>query len=212
MIATSRVVTGGKTYLTGYVDHFSAYTTAEEDKAARDKAFTDRAKARGKAVDWTIKVSGTETQRVEGWTFVYDVDLFASGGDIEMGGVYKGHAQLNIKGTYKGNLAVIKSVGKIVGEAKDTKLTFFLMDSPLVDLLTGAPVGDPIVGTVGVMNLKGFGSLDITATGPNVQGHVNKDAKGSQPLIFSLKVSGDDVQLEIKNVGIFGGKILRTTK
>ncbi len=62
------------------------------------------------------------------------------------------------------------------------------------------------------MNLKGFGTLDITATAPNVSGHVNKDAKGNSPVVFEIRVDGEDVELEIKNVGIFGGKILRTSQ
>ncbi len=212
VMATSRVETGTRTLLTAYVDGFSAYTTADEDAKARDKAFTDRAKARGKQVDWTIKVIGTETQHVEGWTFTYDLDLFASGGDVAMGGVYRGHVQMDLKGTYKGPVSIIKSAGKITATARDAKLSFYMMDEPLANLLTGEPVGDPIVGTVGVMNLKGFGSLNITASGPNVSGHVDRDANGNSPVVFEIRVDGEDVELEIKNVGIFGGKILRTTQ
>lgn len=213
IIPTQRLVRDGNTMLTAQVDGFSAYTTSEEDKAAIDKAFTDRAKQRGKEVDFTIKVSGTETQKVEGWTFEYELDMFASGGGMQMGGIYNGHASLSIDGKYKGPASIVKSFGTVSGIGRDQSLRFIIVDEPLASLLTGEPVGDPIVAGAGSMKLKGMASLDIQATAPNVKGRYNKkNVKGDDAVPFLIRITGDDVQVEIPNVGIFPGKILRTTK
>jgi len=212
IVPTERMETGGMTILTAYVNGFSAYTTAEEDAAARDKAFQDRAKAKGQEVDWTIKAGGTETQTNEGWTFNYELDFFASGGGAGMGGVYDGHASLSIDGEYEGQMSIVSSFGTVKGIGRDQKLRFWIVDAPLASLLTGEDVGDPIVSGAGKMNLEGMGSLNIVATAPNVKGQVDKTAQGGDPLPFTILVNGDDVQIEIPNCGIFPGKILRTTK
>jgi hypothetical protein len=213
VMATSRVEADGRTLLTAYVDGFSAYTTAEEDAAARDKAFTDRAKAKGQQVDWTIKAGGTETQNLQGWTFEYELDLFASGGDEGMGGAYKGYGYLSIKGEYKEDLGIVQGLGKVSGVGRDEKLSFYICDAPLADLLTGKSVGDPIIAGVGVMNAKGMASLNMIAVAPNVQGQYDKNnIEGSDAVPFKIEVAGEDVKIEIPNVGIFPGKILRTTK
>jgi hypothetical protein len=214
IVASDRLVYGGSTLLTAYVDGFSAYTTSEEDQAAIDKAFVDRASARGQQVDWTIKAGGKETQTVEGWTFNYEFDLFASGGGVDKGGVYKGHASMLMDGTYKGPASIVKSMGKIKGSGRDQNLSFIIIEASLADLLTGASVGDPIVGGAGTMNLEGLASLDIKATAPNVSGQYNSgDVSAKDGVPFLVKVTtGEDVQIEVPRVGIFPGKILRTTK
>jgi hypothetical protein len=213
IVPTNRITTGGRTLLTAAVDGFSPYTTSEEDKAAIDKAFVDRAKALGKQVDFTIKAGGKETQTNQGWTFDYEFDMFASGGGVDVGGLYKGNAMLFVDGKYKGPASIVKSFGKVSGTGRDQKLQFWIVDSPVVSLLTGEPVGEPLVGGAGTMNFKGTGSLDIAAIGPTVRGRYNKNnVKGSGGVPFTILVNGDDVQVEIPKVGIFPGKILRTTK
>lgn len=213
VMATTRVETGGRTLLSAYVDGFSAYTTAEEDAAARDQAFVDRAKEKGQQVDWTIKAGGTETQNNMGWKFEYELDLFASGGDVGMGGLYKGHGYLSIKGEYTENMGIVQGLGKISGVGRDENLTFYIIDAPLADLLTGESVGDPIVAGAGVMHAKGMASLNMSAVAPNVQGQYDKNnIEGDDPVPFRIEVAGEDVKIYIDNVGIFPGKILRTTK
>lgn len=213
VMATTRVETGGRTLLTAYVDGFSAYTTAEEDAAARDQAFVDRAKAKGQQVDWTIKAGGTETQNNMGWKFEYELDMFASGGDVGMGGQYKGHGYLSIKGEYTENMGIVQGFGKISGMGRDENLTFYVIDAPLADLLTGESVGDPIVGGAGIMHAKGMASLNMSAVAPNVKGQVDKNnIEGDSPMPFRIEIAGEDVKIYIDNVGIFPGKILRTTK
>ncbi|PKQ38259.1 MAG: hypothetical protein CVT59_03270 [Actinobacteria bacterium HGW-Actinobacteria-1] len=213
VMATTRVETGGRTLLTAYVDGFSAYTTAEEDAAARDKAFVDRAKAKGQQVDWTIKAGGTETQNNMGWKFEYELDLFASGGDVGMGGLYKGHGYLSIKGEYTENMGIVQGFGKISGIGRDEDLSFYIVDAPLADLLTGESVGDPIISGSGIMRGKGMASLNMSAVAPNVQGQYDKNnVEGDSPVPFKIEVAGEDVKIYIDNVGIFPGKILRTTK
>lgn len=213
VMATSRVEANGRTLLTAYVDGFSAYTTAEEDAAARDKAFTDRAKAKGQQVDWTIKAGGTETQNVQGWSFEYELDFFASGGGEGMGGFYNGHAYLTIKGEYKESMGIVQGLGKVSGAGRDEKLRFTICDAVLANLLTGEQVGEAVVTGAGVMNAKGMASLNMKAWGPDVKGEVDKNnIEGADAVPFTMKVTGEDVQIEIPNVGIFPGKILRTTK
>jgi hypothetical protein len=212
IIPTARLTRDGHTLLTAAVDGFSSYTTSEEEKAAVDKAFVERAKARGKEVDFTIKVSGSETQKVEGWTFDYDFDMFASGGGVDVGGPYKGYATLAIKGNYKGPASIVKSYGKISGVGRDSSLQFNIIDVALTDLLTGASVEAP-VGGQGKMNMKGMASLNMAASGPTASAKYSKhNIEGSDPVPFDIRIKGDDVQVEIPNVGIFPGKILRTTK
>ncbi len=213
VMATSRVEVDGRTLLTAYVDGFSPYTTAEEDAAARDQAFVDRAKAKGQQVDWTIKAGGTETQSNMGWEFEYELDLFASGGDVSMGGVYNGHGYLSIKGEYKENMGIVQGLGKISGIGRDERLSFVIIDAPLADLLTGESVGDPIISGAGVMHAKGMASLNMSAVAPNVKGQVDKNnIEGDDPVPFKIEIAGEDVKIYIDNVGIFPGKILRTTK
>lgn len=212
VIPTAVVEYNGLTLLTAYVDGFSAYTTAEEDAAARDKAFVDRAQARGQEVDWTIKVVGSETQEDTGWTFNYDFDLFASGGDVGMGGKYTGYANMILTGTYEGPESIVSSFGTISGSQRDDGLTFAIVDAPLASLLTGESIEDPIVTGSGIMRGTGFGSFSATAVGPDMQGHVEETSEAAGPIPFTIKIVGEDVQLEIENVGIFPGKILRTTK
>jgi hypothetical protein len=213
VMATTRVETGGRTLLTAYVDGFSAYTTAEEDAAARDQAFVDRAKAKGQQVDWTIKAGGTEEQNNQGWKFIYELDFFASGGDVGVGGIYNGHASLSIEGEYTQSMGVVSSFGKVNGIGRDDKLRFIIIDAQLADLLTGESVENPVIAGSGVMNAKGMASLNMAAVGPTVKGQYDKNnVEGDSPVPFTIKVVGEDVQIEIANVGIFPGKILRTTK
>ena len=212
-MATTRVETGGRTLLTAYVDGFSAYTTAEEDAAARDQAFVDRAKARGKQVDWTIKAGGTEEQNNQGWKFTYELDFFASGGDVGMGGIYNGHGYLSIKGEYAETMGVVSGFGKINAVGRDDKLRFAIIDAPLADLLTGASIETPIISGYGIMNAKGMGSLNMSAVGPNAKGQYDKNnIEGDSPVPFRVEIAGEDVKIYIDNVGIFPGKILRTTQ
>ncbi len=215
VMATTRVNTGTTTLLTAYVDGFSPYTTAEEDAAARDKAFQDRAAAKGQQVDWTIRATGKETQDLGGWAMEYELDLFGSGGDAGMGGVYNGHAMLDIKGTYTGpDNPYIASFGDIKAIGRDQKLKFTMVEASLTNLLTGLPEGEPFTAGAGVMYMTGMGTLNITALGvQGEKGEVNKTVEGGDPVAFTIKVTtGEDVQIEIPNVGIFPGKILRTTK
>lgn len=205
VIATSRSERNGATYLTAYVEGFSAYFPTEADEEAITKAWSQ-----GKIVDWTIKVAGTETQQVEGWTFNYEVDFFASGGDIGMGGTYAGHGDLWVTGTYDQPMGIIATMGDLSGHARDDNLKFTLIEHSLASLLTGESE-DTVVNGWGTMNGKGLGELNIAAWGPNVAGGTSESAEGATPLPFTLIVNGEDVQLEIPNVGIFPGKILRTT-
>jgi hypothetical protein len=214
IIPTARMEYGDRTFLTGYVDGFSAYTTSEEDAAARDKAAVDRANAKGQQVDWTLKVAGTETQEISGWTFSYEVDIFASGGDVGQGGTYTGTAMLYVEGTYSGpETPYYQTMGSINAIGRDQALTFTMIDPPLASLLTG--VGGDMPAADGVMNLTGMADLSISATGvQGEQGQVGEnDVESTDAVDFTLKVTTfEDVQLEIDNVGIFAGKILRTTK
>jgi hypothetical protein len=212
-IATTRMDYGDRTFLTAYVDGFSAYTTSEEDAAARDQAFVDRAKTKGQEVDWTIKVVGTETQENQGWTFNYEFDLFASGGDVGKGGVYKGYATLYVTGHYDMPASIVTGFGDISGTARDDNLTFNIIDAPLASLLTGQPIEDPIIVGQGTMNGSGLASLNIEASAPDVSGQYDSgQVEGSSPMPFTFEIVGEDVEIEIDNVGIFPGKILRTTK
>ncbi len=213
VMPTTRVDLPGVTLLSAYVDGFSAYTTAEEDAAARDKAFVDREKARGKQVDWTIKAGGTETQEEMGWKFEYELDLFASGGAEGMGGIYKGHGSLMVSGKYEESLGVVQSLGTISGTARDDNLTFSIIDASLASLLTGEDVTDPIISGSGIIHGKGLASLNLSATAPNVQGKVDKNnIEGDSPVPFKIEIAGEDVKIYIDKVGIFPGKILRTSQ
>lgn len=213
VIPTTRMEWGERTFLTAYVDGFSAYTTAEEDAAARDKAFVDRAKAKGQQVDWTVKVIGQETQEVQGWKFIYDLDIFASGGDVGMAGVYKGTCLLSMTGTYEENLGIVQGLGDISGGIRNDNFEFVIIDYQLADLLTGESIGEPTTCSSGYITGEGFGNLNIYASAPNVQGEYHSGpVSGSEPLSFDMIVTGEDVQVEVRDVGIFPGKILRTTK
>lgn len=213
VVATDRITVNGRTVLTASVDGFSAYTTSEEDAAARDQAFVDRAKKRGKAVDWTIKVVGSEQKRVEGWTFDYQLDMFASGGGVEQAGTYKGHASLSLDGKYDKTISIIKGFGTVNGIGRDQSLTFTMIDPSLAYLSGSGAPDDPQVDGFGTMKLEGMSSIDISAVGPTAKGHYNKNnVKGSGGVPFTLAVKGEDVQVEIANIGIFPGKILRTSK
>ena len=215
VIATSRMDYGGSTFLTAYVDGFSPYTTAEEDQAARDAAWVEQAQAKGQMPDWTIKVIGSETKDIEGWSFVYDLDMFASGGGIGQGGTYKGHAMMNVVGEYKDTtgLPYYQTFGSINAIGRDQALTFTMIDPPLASLLTGA--GGDMPFAEGVMNLEGMGDLSITAEGAQGEkGQVgDDDIQTTDAVEFTLKVTTfEDVQVEIEDVGIFPGKILRTAQ
>lgn len=215
VVATSRMDYGGRTFLTAYVQGFSPYTTSEEDQAARDAAWVEQAQAKGQMPDWTIKVIGSETKEIEGWSFVYDLDLFASGGGIGQGGTYKGHAMMNVVGEYKDTTGVpyYQTFGSINAIGRDQALTFQMIDPPLASLLTGA--GGDMPFAEGVMNLEGMGDLNLTAEG--VQGEKadasQQDIQSTDAVEFTLKVTTfEDVQVEIEDVGIFPGKILRTAQ
>ena len=216
IVPTSRLVYGGRTILTAYVDGFSPYTTSEEDQAAIDQAAVDRAKAKGQQVDWTIKASGAETQTNEGWKFNYEFDLFASGGGVSQGGTYNGHSQLLLTGKYDGPTSpYIKSFGEVKGSGYDKALTFTMTDAPMTRTLTGEPPGQAVVAGFGTMNLTGLSQLNMGATG--IQGekaqYNSGDVEGSGGLPFMIKVTTfEDVLVEVPNVGVFPGKILRTTK
>lgn len=213
IVPTTRLEYGERTLLTGYVDGFSAYTTSEEDAAARDKAFVDQAEKKGQQVDWTIKIVGQETQDAQGWQFVYDLDIFASGGGVGMGGVYKGTCLLSMTGKYAESFGMVQGLGDVSGGIRNDSFQMVLIDYHLADLLTGQTVGEPTVSSTGYITGEGFGSLNISATAPNVQGEYHSGpVSGSEPLGYTLLVNGEDVQFEIPGVGIFPGKILRTTK
>ncbi len=214
IVPTTRLFRDGVTLLTANVDGFSAYTTAEEDKAAIDEAFVERAKARGKQVDWTIKAGGTETQSLEGWDFTYEIDLFASGGDVWQGGRYEGYVNFFVNGVYNGPApAFVDTFGEVKGSGRDDALSFYIVDAPLASLLTGESVGEPLVCGAGVAHLEGLASLNMSAQAPNVSGNYDTgDVSATDATPFTIIVNGEDVQLEIPNVGIFPGKILRTTK
>ncbi|MDO8962939.1 MAG: hypothetical protein Q7W30_00425 [Coriobacteriia bacterium] len=211
VVPTSVSTTTAGTLLMASVDGFSAYGAGEADQQ-----FIDRANAKGQQVDWTIKVSGSETQDLQGWKMTYDVDLFASGGSTYMGGVYKGYMTMAVKGKYDYPSSIVKGLGKISYAGRDDALTFVVVDDPVVDLLTGEPVkdegGETIVSSLGKASLKGLASLDITARAANASGKYSKQAAEGTPQSFQMTIRGEDVQLEIPNVGIFPGKILRTTK
>ena len=216
VVATSRMDYGGRTFLTADVQGFSPYTTAEEDQEARDQAWTEQAKKKGQTPDWTIKVIGTETQENQGWTFDYELDMFASGGGMGKGGTYKGHAMLDMTGTYDDAGATspfFTTTGAVNAIGRDQALTFQMIDSDLANLLTG---GDDVMPcATGVMNLEGMGDLNIEAFG--VQGEHGQvgeqDVQTAGGVAFTLKVTTfEDVQVEIENVGIFPGKILRTAQ
>lgn len=213
VIPTTRLDYGERTFLTAYVDGFSAYTTSEEDQAARDKAFVDQAQQKGQEVDWTIKVIGTETQEVQGWSFEYSLDIFASGGGVGMGGPYTGTCLLSMTGTYQENLGPVVGLGDVSGGIRDDSFEFVVIEHQLASLLTGRPVGEPTVCSSGYISGEGFGNLNIYATAPTAQGEYHSGpVSGSEPMSFEMLISGEDVQVEIKDVGIFPGKILRTTK
>lgn len=213
IVPTTRLEYGERTFLTAYVDGFSAYTTAEEDAAARDAAFVERAKAKGQQVDWTIKVLGQEVQENQGWTFTYDLDIFASGGGVGMGGPYTGTCLLSMTGKYQESLGIVQGLGDISGGIRDESFEFVMIDYQLADLLTGQSVGEPTICSSGYISGEGFGNLNIYASAPNVQGEYHSGpVSGSEPMAFTMLVTGEDVQVEIPNVGIFPGKILRTTK
>lgn len=208
-VVPSVVTTDGATTLVrAQVEGFSAYGLGDADQT-----LIDRAKANGKQSDWTIKVVGSETQEAEGWTFVYDLDMFASGAGIDKGGLYTGYATLTVTGKFDETFGgIVQGLGDIKASARDDALRFVIADEPLADLLTGAPVGDPYVGGVGLMNGKGMGQLNISATGPTASGSHSDTVSGDSPVRFKIEIKGEDVQVEIDKVGIFPGKILRTEK
>ena len=215
VVATSRMDYGGRTFLTAYVQGFSPYTTAEEDQAARDAAWVEQAQAKGQTPDWTIKVIGSESKDISGWSFVYELDMFASGGGIGKGGTYKGTAMMDVVGEYKDTAGVpfYTTTGNINAIGRDQALTFQMIDSDLASLLTGEDAGMPCAQ--GVMNLEGMGDLSISAEGAQGEkGQVDEqDVQSTDPVTFTLKVTTfEDVQVEIEDVGIFPGKILRTAQ
>lgn len=216
VIATSRMDYGGRTFLTADVQGFSSYTTAEEDQEARDQAWVEQAKRKGQTPDWTLKVIGSETQENQGWTFNYELDMFASGGGVVKGGTYKGHAMLSVDGTYDDAGATspfFTTMGELNAIGRDQALTFQMIDSDLASLLTGADADMPCA--TGVMNLEGMGDLNIEAFGiQGEHGQVNtQDQQATSPVPFTLKVTTfEDVQVEIEGVGVFAGKILRTAQ
>lgn len=216
VVATTRMDYGGRTFLTAYVDGFSGYTTADEDQASRDKAWTDQAEKKGQRPDWTIKAVGSENQEIQGWKFTYELDMFASGGGIGQGGQYTGHAMFSVDGTYDDAGAYapyFTTAGAINAVGRDQALTFTMIDPPLASLLTGA--GGDMPFAEGTMNLEGMGDFSISAEGmQGERGGVDKqDIQTTSPVAFTIKVTTfEDVQVEIENAGIFPGKILRTAQ
>ncbi len=213
VVATTRMDYGGRTFLTAYVQGFSPYTTSEEDQAARDAAWVEQAQMKGQTPDWTIKVIGSETQSVQGWEFIYDLDIFASGGGVGMGGPYKGTCLLSMTGKYSEDLGIVQSLGDISGGVRDESFEFSVVDFELVNLLTGESGGEPTICSSGYISGEGFGNLNISATAPDVQGEYHSGpVSGGEPVSFEMRITGEDVQVEIENVGIFPGKILRTAQ
>jgi hypothetical protein len=197
------------------VDGFSAYGLGDGGDGAAGGGAAAGGAASGKQVDWTIKVVGDETQEAQGWKFKYDLDLFASGGGVGQGGTYRGHGQVVMVGTYDKTLGgIIKSLGDIKATARDDSLSFTVCDAPLADLLTGNSVDseDGVLRGSGIFHGKTQGTLAISATGPTASGKVDKTANGDSPVPFTIEIAGEDVKVEIANMGIFGGKILRTEK
>lgn len=194
------------TLVTAEVEGFSSYGLAEADA-------TDVATANENAgmVDWTIKVVGTETQTVEGWTFNYELDLFASGAGVSKGGMYHGHAALFMDGTYDGPAGIVSSFGDLNGVGRDEALEFSVVDAPLASLIDDEPIVDQAILGHGIMRLQGLGELNIYASAPNVSGQYESGkVEGGDPVPFDIEIVGEDVEVEIPNVGIFPGKILRT--
>jgi hypothetical protein len=198
------------------VDGFSAYGLGDGgDGASGGGTAAGGDAASGKQVDWTIKVIGGETQKAQGWQFQYDLDFFASGGGVGQGGTYRGHGQVVMVGKYDETLGgIIKGLGDIKATARDDNLSFTICDAPLADLLTGQDVNseDGVLRGSGIFHGKTQGKITISATGPNVSGKVDKTANGDSPVPFTVEIAGADVKVEIENMGIFGGKILRTEK
>lgn len=206
------VTASGSPIVVAQVDGFSAYGLGDGAGTGGDSGN----QASPKQVDWTIKVIGTENQEAEGWKFTYDLDFFASGGGVGQGGTYKGHGTIVMVGKYDKTMAgIIKGLGDIKATARDDNLTFTIVDAPLTDLLTGTTdvnTEDGVLRGSGIFHGKTEGTLAISAKGPNVSGKVDKDASGDSPLPFTIEIAGEDVKVEIENMGIFGGKILRTEK
>jgi hypothetical protein len=116
-------------------------------------------------------------------------------------------------GKYEESLGVVQGLGDVSGGARDQALTFYMIDGALADLLTGETVeGMPCAR--GYIRGEGYGNLNIYATAPTAKGEYHSGpVSGAEPMEFDLKVTtGEDVQVEIADIGIFPGKILRTTK
>lgn len=218
-VVPSVVVTAsGSPIVVAEVDGFSAYGLGDGTGAGGGggSSDADSNNSSGKQLDWTIKVIGSETQDAQGWKFQYDLDFFASGGSgVTKAGNYKGHGQIVMVGSYDETLGgIVKGLGDIKATARDDNLTFAVVDAPLADLLTGNSVEseDGVLRGSGMFRGKTQGTLGISATGPNVSGKVDKTANGDSPVPFTIEVAGGDVKVEVKNMGIFGGKILQTEK
>ncbi|MDO9107986.1 MAG: hypothetical protein Q7U89_03235 [Coriobacteriia bacterium] len=119
------------------------------------------------------------------------MQLTEKGGGVAQGGVCEGYATFTVNGEYDGPAAsFLQSFGEVKGTGRDDKLRF-----------------------ISLMHANGLASLNMAVSGPNVSASYNKDnIQGDSPVPFSIKVTGEDVQVEIPNVGIFPGKILRTEK
>lgn len=199
------------------VDGFSAYGLGDggSSTGAGAGSNANSNSGSGKQVDWTVKVIGTETQENQGLKLTYDLDFFASGGGVGQGGTYKGHGQIVMVGKYDETLGgIVKALGDIKATARDDNLSFTICDAPLADLLTGNEVNteDGVLRGSGIFQGKTQGTLALSATGPNAKGQVDKTTNGDSPLPFKIECIGEDVKVEIANMGIFGGKVLRTEK
>ena len=197
------------------VDGFSAYGLGDGGDASAGGGTAAGNNAGGKQVDWTVKVIGTETQEDQGLKLTYDLDFFASGGGVGQGGHYKGHGQIVMVGKYDESLGgIVKALGDIKATARDDNLSFTVCDASLANLLTGNDAGneDGVLRGSGIFHGKAEGTLALSATGPTASGKVDKTANGDSPLPFTIEIAGEDAKIEVANMGIFGGKILRTEK
>ncbi len=138
--------------------------------------------------------------------------MFASGGGVDVGGFYNGYATLGIKGNYKGPASIVKSYGKISGIGAGLEAQVHHHRRAADGSAHRESVENPVGGS-GKMNMKGMASLNMAASGPTASAKYSKhNIEGSDPVPFTILIKGEDVQVEIPNVGIFPGKILRTTK
>lgn len=216
LVATDRRQTDAGTILMAEVSGFSSYGVGTATKAARAKAKQQRKKQQ--QGHYVISVHDKVTFTVQDWKFRASLDMNLAGGGATHGGSYKGVATLVFTGKYTKNLGgVIQGLGNIKWSGKGSTTALLFGDlGPLGPLL---PLDDQDlpylmemddVGGYGSFVIKGSGSLNMLAKAPaGTYRAPGIPVKDGVKMPFRISVSGENVTVEIANLGEFSGHLTK---